>query len=319
MCTCGTPGGNREKGEGAHPGERSNIVMRRRRTKTWSGRRTYEQVEVRTRAPQAPKDPVASICGHSNIGVSDEIKHLRATVKKIMPRPWRQMEDYGSSTSSLLVFCRIDNLFSGSSGLELSKIDNLMRLSSFGLLGTSCMALPTARNYLLRQGIMSSFKRHAIVRAAETNKQDEFDIVQALETSKQDDFEVTTSSNFDYAGKHKYSDGALTSSSTINCKKAPQNEAMIPPNFGAPGGTAVANKGSILRDIDNVLSEGRPPDLEVLLADHLCYTGNALCQGLHISLLRYGHVAVRYTKVAILLPPVFCRLVQFNFFFLCFD
>ena len=72
-------------------------------------------------------------------------------------------------------------------------------------------------------------------------------------------------------------------------------------DFGAPDGTPVVNRDSILSDVDRAVSPGlgkggRPPDLEVLLADHLTYTGHPLMQSLHLSILRFGHVAVRYTK-----------------------
>ena len=42
-------------------------MLRRIAPKTWAGRRTYKQVEVRTRAPQAPDD----------IDVSEQREHER--------------------------------------------------------------------------------------------------------------------------------------------------------------------------------------------------------------------------------------------------
>ena len=75
----------------------------------------------------------------------------------------------------------------------------------------------------------------------------------------------------------------------------PDTAKAIPSNFGAPDGPGISNKESILQDVDKAVSEGRPPDLEVLLADHLCYTGNSFMKAAHLTLLRYGHIAVRYT------------------------
>jgi hypothetical protein len=177
----------------------------------------------------------------------------------------------------------------------------MRRLSSFGLFGSSCMAIPTARNLLLRGTFMGSIKRQAVVRALSTGRRDDFD-----RTDIDDQRSFAYSESFDHTRSF---DSPFATPSVVpetlrpteaprllpNEKSGPEVVNTAPPNFGAPGGPGISNKDSILRDVDAALSEGRPPDLEVLLADHLCYTGNAFCKATHVTFLRYGHVAVRYT------------------------
>jgi hypothetical protein len=66
-------------------------------------------------------------------------------------------------------------------------------------------------------------------------------------------------------------------------------------NFGQRNGGAIANKASILSDVDEALTGCRPPDLEVLLADHLTATDSPAAEWAHALFLRFGHVSVRYT------------------------
>ena len=66
-------------------------------------------------------------------------------------------------------------------------------------------------------------------------------------------------------------------------------------DFGRRDGGAIANKASILSDVDDALTGGRPPDLEVLLADHLTAVDSPAAEWAHTLFLRYGHVSVRYT------------------------
>ena len=66
-------------------------------------------------------------------------------------------------------------------------------------------------------------------------------------------------------------------------------------DFGRRNGGAIANKASILSDVDDALTGGRPPDLEVLLADHLTAIDSPAAEWAHTLFLRYGHVSLRYT------------------------
>ena len=65
--------------------------------------------------------------------------------------------------------------------------------------------------------------------------------------------------------------------------------------FGCREGAPITNKASILGDVDAALGVDRPPDLEVLLADHLTSVADPLSEAMHTCFLRFGHVAVRYT------------------------
>ena len=69
----------------------------------------------------------------------------------------------------------------------------------------------------------------------------------------------------------------------------------ISSDFGARDGTPIANKSAVLGAVDDALGVGRPPDLEVLLTEHLTDVSTPFSEAVHAGLLRYGHVAVRYT------------------------
>ena len=64
--------------------------------------------------------------------------------------------------------------------------------------------------------------------------------------------------------------------------------------FGARDGAAIENKSTILAEVDVALNQKRPPDLELLLTDHLTCIDSDLTIAMHTAILRYGHVAVRY-------------------------
>lgn len=158
------------------------------------------------------------------------------------------------------------------------------------------MALPTARNFLLRSSFLSSnVKRHAaVVRAVSVSRGDDFIDADISDT----DVSTYTGSNersraFESASTTEESEMLRHFRNTKN--DDPDTAKAVPSNFGAPDGPGISNKESILQDVDKAVSEGRPPDLEVLLADHLCYTGNSFMKAAHLTLLRYGHIAVRYT------------------------
>jgi hypothetical protein len=69
----------------------------------------------------------------------------------------------------------------------------------------------------------------------------------------------------------------------------------VPANFGGRDGPCVFNKASILADVDAALGVHRPPDVEVLLTDHMSDVSSPLSRALHAGVMRFGHVAVRYT------------------------
>ena len=70
------------------------------------------------------------------------------------------------------------------------------------------------------------------------------------------------------------------------------SHGCLPADFGARDGTPIANKNTVLSEVDRALGKDRSPDLEVILTDHVSYLPN---RWLHSRLLRWGHVAVRYT------------------------
>jgi hypothetical protein len=79
------------------------------------------------------------------------------------------------------------------------------------------------------------------------------------------------------------------------CSKATPARTCISQDFGARDGQSITNKATVLREVDEALGLDRPPDLEVLLTDHLTCTDSRVTIALHTLFLRFGHVAVRYT------------------------
>ena len=69
----------------------------------------------------------------------------------------------------------------------------------------------------------------------------------------------------------------------------------VPCSFGARDGTSITNKHTVLDQVDAALGLDRPADIELLLADHLSCVDSTLQRALHGTILRYGHVAVKYT------------------------
>lgn len=69
----------------------------------------------------------------------------------------------------------------------------------------------------------------------------------------------------------------------------------VPANFGGRDGPCITNKDTILEDIDVALGRDSPPDLEVILTEHVAHVSSLLTRFLHRAVLRFGHVAVRYT------------------------
>jgi hypothetical protein len=77
----------------------------------------------------------------------------------------------------------------------------------------------------------------------------------------------------------------------------PENRSPPPPpdDFGYnPYGPEIANKDTILSEVDAALGASKPPDLEIFLTEHLCATGHRWSTFVHLNLLRFGHVAIRY-------------------------
>ncbi|KAL3914390.1 MAG: hypothetical protein SGARI_000149 [Bacillariaceae sp.] len=71
--------------------------------------------------------------------------------------------------------------------------------------------------------------------------------------------------------------------------------STLPPNFGYnPHGPALANKDGILQDVNKALGVSKPPDIEILLADHICSKHSKLSTWIHLHLIRFGHVAIKY-------------------------
>lgn len=103
------------------------------------------------------------------------------------------------------------------------------------------------------------------------------------------------------AGRPSLSGGAWTLFSSFRHaapSTPPTGRAGTPlPGFGAAGGPCIQNKSTILQDVDRAIcpSDPRPPDIEVLLTNHLAYVGNPLSKAVHRHLIALGHVLVRYT------------------------
>jgi len=62
-----------------------------------------------------------------------------------------------------------------------------------------------------------------------------------------------------------------------------------------PFGKTLKNRDDIFRKVDNALGVDKPPDVEVILTDHLVDESSSVSKFLHLNLLRFGHIAIRYT------------------------
>jgi len=156
------------------------------------------------------------------------------------------------------------------------------------------MAFPNARNFLLRGSFLSSSvrKQAAVVRAVSVSRGDD-----RSEAGINDTGVSTYSESLEHTQRFESTSEETEILNRFQNTNTDDPDAVrsVPFNFGAPDGPGISNKETILRDVDKAVSDGRPPDLEVLLADHLCNTGNSFMKAAHLTLLRYGHVAVRYT------------------------
>lgn len=83
--------------------------------------------------------------------------------------------------------------------------------------------------------------------------------------------------------------------STISSKHLSKGKTIVPDDFGAPNGTTISNIDTIADEIDQALGVSKPPDVEVILTDHMAYVANPLSRFLHLAFLRFGHIAIRYT------------------------
>ena len=90
---------------------------------------------------------------------------------------------------------------------------------------------------------------------------------------------------------------------TLSSSAAPKSQSGAPDttdtdldsSFGYnPGGSTITNKDTILDDIDRALGVQKPPDIEVLLTDHICNVANKSSTFVHLHLIRFGHVGIRY-------------------------
>lgn len=61
-----------------------------------------------------------------------------------------------------------------------------------------------------------------------------------------------------------------------------------------PHGPTISNKDQVFDQIDQALQVRKPPDIEVILVDHLTCTQNAVTRFLHLHLFRFGHICIRY-------------------------
>jgi hypothetical protein len=69
----------------------------------------------------------------------------------------------------------------------------------------------------------------------------------------------------------------------------------LPPDFGYnPNGSFLSNNDTILQDVNTALGVSKPPDIEILLAEHICSTHSKLSEWIHLHLIRFGHVAIKY-------------------------
>ena len=62
-----------------------------------------------------------------------------------------------------------------------------------------------------------------------------------------------------------------------------------------PHGPTIQNKDEIFDDIDKALGVDKPPDIEVILTDHMTNLNNPVSKFLHLNVMRFGHIAIRYT------------------------
>ena len=82
------------------------------------------------------------------------------------------------------------------------------------------------------------------------------------------------------------------SSSTTTGTNTPVNSKLL---GEFPRGPTIENKHEIFDDIDKALGVDKPPDIEVILTDHMTNLNNPVSKFLHLNVMRFGHIAIRYT------------------------
>mmetsp|Transcript_36406 Transcript_36406/g.90597 ORF Transcript_36406/g.90597 Transcript_36406/m.90597 type:complete len:485 (+) Transcript_36406:49-1503(+) len=87
---------------------------------------------------------------------------------------------------------------------------------------------------------------------------------------------------------------ASSSVMTKNETAAPTN-ARVPVLGEFPHGPTITNKDTVFDAIDEALGVSKPPDIEVILTDHMVDMNNPVSKFLHMNVLRFGHIAIRYT------------------------
>jgi hypothetical protein len=61
-----------------------------------------------------------------------------------------------------------------------------------------------------------------------------------------------------------------------------------------PHGPTISNKDTVFDDIDRALGVSKGPDIEVILTEHMVDCNSRISEFLHLNLLRFGHIAIRY-------------------------
>mmetsp|Transcript_17405 Transcript_17405/g.33031 ORF Transcript_17405/g.33031 Transcript_17405/m.33031 type:complete len:499 (+) Transcript_17405:70-1566(+) len=62
-----------------------------------------------------------------------------------------------------------------------------------------------------------------------------------------------------------------------------------------PFGKSISNKHEVFDKVDRALGVDKPPDIEVILTDHMTNLNNSVSKFLHLNVMRFGHIAIRYT------------------------
>ena len=80
--------------------------------------------------------------------------------------------------------------------------------------------------------------------------------------------------------------------STVEKTKTFQHDNQILGKF--PFGKTISNKDEVFDDIDKALGVSKPPDIEVILTDHMANLNSTVSKFLHLNVMRFGHIAIRY-------------------------
>lgn len=92
---------------------------------------------------------------------------------------------------------------------------------------------------------------------------------------------------------------ARDSVSSLTNDAKPTVQPKNPPDDGKvlgkfPFGPTISNKERVFDEIDRALGVKKPPDIEVILTDHLANLNNTVSKFLHLNVMRFGHIAIRY-------------------------